>query len=147
MTIDEKYTIFDCDAPHVNRNFVWTAITRSTDMKNISIFKMNVYKASALEKSKRKQYFENKIKGYVEQDKKAGREIDDKNYIDWDWLSDQFEKQGGLCSMCQNPFEVVLRNGNVVSNVSADRIDNKKCHLKTNCDLKCVKCNTSKSNK
>ena len=147
MTIDEEFTIFDCDAPHVNRNFVWTALTRASNMSNISIFKMNVYKASALEKSKRNQYFENKIKNYKEQDKKANREIDTENYIDWDWIVEIFEKQNAICNICKSSLEVVLKNGSITSNVSADRINNKICHTKKNCVLTCVQCNCAKSNK
>jgi hypothetical protein len=146
MTIDEKYTIFDVDAPHVDRNFVWTALTRASDMNNISIFKMPAQQVTQLEKSKKKQYIENKIKSYKEQDKKAGRSIEG-DYISFDWICDMFEAQNGLCTICKNPFNISINNGNVTSNLTIDRMNNNKSHIKNNCILNCLKCNTSRSNK
>ena len=35
---NEKITVFDCTLPYVNRNFVWTAITRIRDLNDVIYF-------------------------------------------------------------------------------------------------------------
>ena len=47
----------------------------------------------------------------------------------------------GSCSGCGIPYELYIKNSNVYSNISADRIDNKKCHSLDNIKLLCVSCN------
>ena len=38
LSIDDKVTIFDCNTPYVDRNYIWTAITRVRDLNNIRYF-------------------------------------------------------------------------------------------------------------
>ena len=38
LSIDNKITIFDCNTPYVDRYFIWTALTRSTDLNNVQIY-------------------------------------------------------------------------------------------------------------
>ena len=38
LTIEDEFTIFDCDTAYVNRNWVWTALTRTDDLNKITIF-------------------------------------------------------------------------------------------------------------
>ena len=33
-----EVTISDCNTPYVSRNFIWTAITRVRELKNITVF-------------------------------------------------------------------------------------------------------------
>ena len=33
LTINGEYTIFDANTPYVDRNFLWTALARATDLK------------------------------------------------------------------------------------------------------------------
>ena len=72
-TITEKYTVFDCNTPYVDRNFIWTALTRATDLKNITIFEHSIEECQVLEESKKKQKITLKIEGYKAQDKQAKR--------------------------------------------------------------------------
>ena len=81
LSISDKITIFDSNVPHTDRHFVWTAITRATDLKNITIFEHNEREVEVLLKSKIKMYFTQKICCYKMQHQKAGRQWDDKEYI------------------------------------------------------------------
>ena len=80
LTIEDEFTIFDCDTAYVNRNWVWTGLTRTDDLNKITIFECPVQELNQLEKSKRKQYIESKVFNYKKQDDKAGRDYDKKEY-------------------------------------------------------------------
>ena len=64
LSIDDKVTIFDCNTPYVDRNFVWTAITRVRDLNNVTYFEHPDNEVKSLEDSRLKQYFNLKINGY-----------------------------------------------------------------------------------
>lgn len=147
LTIEDEYTIFDCDTAYVNRNWIWTALTRAEHLDKITIFESPVVELSQLDRSKRKQYIVNKISGYKAQDIKAGREILKDEYITADWFKEMFQKQFQECYRCKCQLEMNIHNGNVRSNITADRIDNSKCHTIDNCVLMCSACNNGKSNK
>ena len=86
LSINEPITIFDSNTPYVDRHFVWTALTRATNLNNVTIFMHSHEKNSRFENSKIKQYFKIKIQGYKSQDKKANREFKEENYITVDWI-------------------------------------------------------------
>ena len=44
LSIDAKVTIFDCNTPDVDRNFVWTAITRVRDLNNVTYLYIRIMK-------------------------------------------------------------------------------------------------------
>lgn len=139
MSLNDKITIFDCNTPYVDRYYIWTALTRATALKNVQIFEHSVYELMNLKKSWVKLYFTQKIQGYKQQDKKAGRnEI--KDYIDAEWFKTQYRTHKN-CSLCEVS---ILRDHKVTSNITADRIDNNKSHVKSNSRLMSIKCNTSK---
>ena len=54
LSIEGSVTLFDCNTPYVDRNFVWTSITRVRDLKNITFFKHAPEEAQRLEDSKLK---------------------------------------------------------------------------------------------
>ena len=153
LTIEEDYTIFDANTPYINRQWVWTSLTRTDDLSKITIFEHDMNEVCQLSVSKRRQYFANKVEGYKSQDRRAGRtwneiEInpDDEDekyrpYVDPEWIRDTAEKQQMQCALCPTLFEICLDNGNVTSNVTVDRINNNIAHLKSNCKLTCIKCN------
>ena len=85
-----------------------------------------------------------KIEGYKDQDRLAGREIDNKHYVDYEWFIKE-ESTSNCCYHCGCGFELALDEyNNVFSNISFDRIDNSKGHNKDNLVLSCVHCNTRK---
>ena len=38
LSLDSKVTLLDCNTPYVDRNFIWTAITRVRELDNITYF-------------------------------------------------------------------------------------------------------------
>ena len=144
LSIDEKITIFDCNTPYVDRYFIWTALTRSTNLNNVQIYEHSKGEVMSLKSSWVRLYFRQKINGYIQQDKKRSRYNTSDDYIDPDWFKLQY-KTNKKCPLCNVVFEVKIHEDNkVTSNISADRIDNNKPHIKSNCQLACVACNVAK---
>ncbi|DAC81756.1 TPA_asm: S1H [Trichoplax MELD virus] len=143
LTIKDKITIFDCNTPYVDRYFIWTALTRGTNFKNVQIYEHSQKEVMSLNESWVKLYFKNKIEGYRSQDRAAGRK-NDKDYIDIDWIQLQLEKCTS-CPLCNTLFEATIKKDKTVnSNITVDRIDNKLPHVKSNCRLMCLRCNVRK---
>lgn len=147
ITINEPITIFECDSPYVNRKWVWTAITRTTDLNDITIFKTNDKELEMLKGYKRLQYLKLKIAGYIRQDKHAGREIDKEEYITPEWFYENLQKQKLQCLYCKEGFYATLADGKCNSNITADRKDNNIAHHQDNCVLSCTNCNRKRSDK
>ena len=70
LSIDNKIAIFDCNTPYVDRYFIWTALTRSTDLNNVQIYEHSKEEVMSLKRSWVRLYFNKKIQGYKQQDKK-----------------------------------------------------------------------------
>ena len=144
LTKSEEMIIFDCNTPYVSRKYIWTAITRSTELKNITIFEHPADEIEALTIARQNQYFKFKINNYIRQDKEAKREIDMTKYININWMYEQTIKYK-QCSLCNVDYYMVLdKNNEIFCNMSVDRIDNNISHYKDNCRLLCVECNRSK---
>ena len=111
LSMDDEVTIFDCNTPYVDRNFVWTAITRVRDLKNVTYFEHSNDEVQALEDSRLKQYFNLKINGYKKQDIKTKREIDKDKFIDLNWLCDQVSKHD-RCPLCNYKYYYVIDENN-----------------------------------
>ena len=143
-TIDEPITIFDCNSPYVDPNYIYTALTRVTSLKNITIFKHNDNEIKNLNYCKLLQYFKIKINGYKHQDKIANRSYDENEYITYDELFEQYKNQK-QCVYCHVPFELELTKDNKIhSNITVDRKDATIAHLKRNCVLSCISCNCAR---
>lgn len=146
LSIEEKTTIFDVNTPYVDRFFIWTAITRATDLDNVNIFVHSDTEVDNMARSKRKQYWEHKVENYKKQDQNAGRAFEKDKFIDADWIKEAYSKLPvKACSCCRTPYETVIEQGTgtVTSNLTVDRIDNDLAHLKTNCQLLCKTCNST----
>ena len=77
-SIDEAITIFDWKFVHVDRKWIYTAITRATDLKKVYFYE---YDENQENKEQMMQYLQRKVDRYKGQDKKAKRPIDDGSYI------------------------------------------------------------------
>ena len=146
LSIDGPITIFDVNAPQVDRFYVWTALTRARDLSQVTIFEHSKSEVSRLEKGRIKRYLEDKVLGYKRQDKNAGRCFKKNDFITADWIADEHERVKERCDGCGDPFEFVVAEGNVTTNLTVDRIDNSKAHIKSNSCLKCLDCNRARSN-
>jgi hypothetical protein len=89
------------------------------------------------------KYFERKVKGYVKQNIKADRAIED-NYVNVEWLSKCI---GQKCGRCQCQLYCEVENGKIKSNITAQRLDNSLAHAISNIIPYCVYCNVAQSNR
>jgi len=135
ITIDDKYLISDYKFEYVNLKWLYTAITRSTDLNNIYFFTEFIQ----TDKIKIKQHIKKMIINYKEQDKKALRELDDKKYITYEWIIKKIKKQNSLCYYCGNMIDIDIHNKlNNDEKLTIDRKINDISHYKTNCILSCL---------
>jgi hypothetical protein len=139
-SIDESLTIFDYKYHFVDRKWIWTSITRATDLNNVWFYEYNEKPENI---SNIKSYFNKKIEGYKLQDSKANRNITD-NYVNVDWLMKCINKR---CTHCGCNLELSFDNGFPSSNITAQRTNNEICHSLDNIVPMCVICNCSLSNK
>lgn len=138
LSIKDNITIFDCNTPYVSRNFIYTAITRARELSKITIFIHPKEEVEKLLKSKLLQYFDFKIKNYIEQDKQAGREISE-DYIQSMDIYNLLENNNN-CSHCRKTFNFYTDNGITRGNLTLQRINNDIAHTKANCILLCRRC-------
>ena len=144
LSIDDKVTLFDCNTAYVDRNFVWTAITRVRDLKNITFFEHSPEEVQRLEDAKLRQFIKLKIDGNKRQDIDAKRKIEKDKYVDVLWFSQQV-LANDRCPLCCCKYYIVTDEKNkIMCNISIDRIDNRIAHHKDNCHLMCIECNKSK---
>jgi len=146
-TIDENITLFECDSPYVSKQWIWTCITRVRNLNQITIFKSSEHELDILKKTKRNQYFELKIKSYKNCDMKCKREYNENEYIDKQWFASQLKEHEWKCHWNRCKLEGICGDGNFKSNITADRINNKVAHIKSNCVISCTSCNISRANK
>ena len=142
-SIEGGITIFDYNHCLVDKNWLWTAITRATDLNNVSFFK---YDNDDNEFNKRciYNYLCRKVEGYKEQDRKAKKKKDHKNYITPEWL---LERLNGNCEKCSVEFYVKTIGGNISTNLTAQRKFNDQTHTISNCIAYCKRCNCNASDK
>ena len=144
LSIDDKVTIFDCNTPYADRNYVWTAITRVRELSNIVYFEHSELEVQWLCDSKLKQYLKLKIDNYKKQDNDAKRSICQEKYIDVEWLFNKIEKNRH-CQLCQCKYYITLDEENKVRcNISVDRLKCDLPHERKNCQLLCIECNCKK---
>jgi hypothetical protein len=92
-----------------------------------------------------RQYYKFKIDGYRQQDEKKQRIYEANDFIDVNWIEQRTKSKGFKCELCCKDFEVFIdTNNNVNSDLTIDRLDNSKAHIKSNCQLCCLVCNVSK---
>ena len=141
LTIEDEYTIFDADCfAYASRQWIWTALTRTDDISKISIFKNSEQKNEQMIKCKLAQYFNQKVEGYLRQDKKANRCIKGE-FVNYEWICKNFVEQNKECKLCNCPLYATVDDGYVYSNITADRVNESLSHFKTNCIITCIDCN------
>jgi hypothetical protein len=147
MSMEGDMTIFDSNTPYVDRNIIWTAITRCRSMKNLQVFIHSGKEVEKLNESKFKQYLGMKINGYKEQDKLMNRKFKDSEYIEVNDILSMLDKDKHVCGFCNKPYEIKNIDGVIKTNITVQRENNSKPHIKGNCSLLCCKCNCALSNK
>ena len=137
-SVDKSITIHEWQKQHlITREWLYTSITRATDINKVMFYK-SVENDNELNETTLMRYLDNKVKRYKIQDLKAGRTVDDADYIDVKWL---FDRMNSRCNKCGCGFEFDIKCGEVVSNLTAQRLNNEMSHVKDNCIAYCFGCN------
>ena len=77
-SIKETLTIHEWDLSYVSREWLYTALTRCTDFRKVKFYQKN---DEEMEMNMYKRYFQNKIDGYKQQDRKDQLEIKENNFV------------------------------------------------------------------
>jgi hypothetical protein len=132
MSIDDKICIFDINHYWVNIDWIYTAITRTTDLNNINIYYGEMYKKVF----DLNRCIDIKIMGHKTADmnrKKYGE------YVTREWVLEQLEYRKCALPDCAKYLDLSNANG-----FSIDRIDNNLCHSMDNCQIICRRCQSRK---
>lgn len=132
LSEDQPITIFDIYSPMADNDWLYTAITRTTKLENICIYLPN----KGEDFSQRiDSLISVRIEGHLREDKEKGRFIED--FVDAKWVKSHLK--GWTCPLCK--CKMCLQGDNAFS---VDRIDNSLGHTKSNCQVICRRCNSSK---
>lgn len=142
-SISNDYTIFDSNSPHADRFWLYTAVTRAREFKQLNVFIHPPNEVRQWEYKRVFQYLSLKVEGYKQQDKDAGREINKETFVDAPFILDLLKKHKS-CDRCKEPYE--FDNAYSSSNITLQRVENEDFHSKTNCILMCLGCNRTLSN-
>jgi hypothetical protein len=134
-TIKEKIIVHDVFESYSTARWFWTALSRTTQLKNVRINLMQ-------SQTKLSGYnFERNIESHKEADKQCDRFVDD--LVNVEWVQQQYNIQCGVCDICHNKMNSRYEKGDG-ANISIDRLCNDIGHSKHNCRLTCLRCNVSK---
>ena len=101
-TISTKMTIFDVGLYFMSRAHIWVALTRNVSLDNVYIFLHDDEEKERFSKSRMMLYLREKVKGYVIQDNNANRVIDEKNYVDADFIMNSLMDCDYKCQICSS---------------------------------------------
>ena len=139
-SINNSITIHEWNKSYsVSREWIWTAYTRARDFNKVAFFK-NEKANEKMEKELLINYLKNKIDGYKKLDMKAGRVLNETNYVDVNFC---MERLKGTCQKCGGDFHIEIKKGTLSSNFTCQRVDNDFSHTKDNCVAFCCFCNCS----
>ena len=85
-------TIHEYDLPIASREWLWCAITRCVDFRQVKFYKNNDYEKQ-MSKNMIMRYFKNNVDNYKLQDRKAKREINEETYITPEWCLKMFKSR------------------------------------------------------
>ena len=139
-SIGDRITIHEWNnSKLVTRQWLWTAITRCRDFKQV-YFYLDDGQLAEIKQNFLTNYLKNKVEGYKQQDKKAGRNIYLKSYITTEWC---FERLCGNCQKCGKQFDIDVNSGCISTDFTAQRKDNEMSHTTDNCIAYCTYGNCS----
>ena len=138
-SVKESITIHEWDLPITSREWIWTALTRCVDFRKVKFY-CNPDFDKHMDKNMIMRYFRNKVENYKIQDRRAGRDINDEEYITAEWCLSQFTSR---CKKCNTSFNFETKKGKLCSNFTAQRLCNDTGHEMDNCCAYCFYCNVS----
>ena len=141
-SIDGDITVFDYNHYDIKkyREWLWTAITRARDLNKVKFYKYSDDINHEFNHECMKSYYERKIENYKQQDRKAKRKIPIHNYVNTQWSFDNITNQ---CNNCGCGFHSAIKNGNITTNLTAQRVLNSEPHTLDNIIAYCKRCNCS----
>ena len=113
----------------VSVEWIYTALTRATDLSNIQIFTGVLPNPKDLDK-----IINNKLNLHQIEDELKEREFD----LDSQWVHSQL-KNVKSCKYCHCDLDITGDH-----QFSVDRVDSRRGHTKDNCQIICLRCNVSK---
>ena len=132
-SIDEPFIIADWKTKGVTMNWLYTAISRATRYSDIYFLHESLYESCV------DVMLDDMIKGYKCQDRKAGRDWDEEDYVCDIWIKAKY-RMCKTCRICGN--SMAYEKGNVCK-ITVNRLDNSLAHVMENCELLCKLCNCS----
>ena len=114
--------IFDWKFKHVDRKWIYTACTIPTNMAKVLFYR---YEEEQEQEELLDKFLEAKVERYKQQDRKANRDIEDDNYITAEWLKKAY---GSSCGNCGDCLTYTIKDNNVESNLTDQRIHNGVTH-------------------
>ena len=135
--IAEKFIIADWKVPMADLNWLYTAITRCTQLDDIYFLE------ECLKDINMVNTFTEKIRKYKEQDRKAGRDINEEDYLTVDYMISVGINQSWTCPTCGKYMSCEKSAAN---KFTMDRQNNKLGHTRANCPRAlCHVCNSAKA--
>ena len=138
-SVKGSITIHEYNLPIASREWVWTSITRCVDFRKVRFYS-NPSFDKQMDKNMIMRYFKNKVENYKLQDRKAGREINEQEYITPEWCLKMCKSR---CEKCNTSFNFEVKHGKLCSNFTAQRLCNDYGHHLYNCCAYCLWCNVS----
>ncbi len=129
LSVKEEITIFEFNHPHASLDWLYTAITRTTDLSKVSIFRGSLPGEPNLDT--RVIQIRKRIYQHKQADKLAGRRFDEASYITVNWVLSTLGATQ-YCG-CEQSLDI--------TNYSVDRLNNALPHTKQNCRIICLPCN------
>ena len=139
--IYDAIAIFDHKFTYANNKWLYAAVTRATDLKNVLFYGYNEVNES--DEKGAEQYFARKVERYRQPDKKATRLIDEAKYITKAWFLGCLGKSCGSCGGC---LTYNTAHGKVGRNLTAQRLSHNEARHIDNIVPYCVYCSTYMSN-
>ena len=140
--MDDEITIFDYNN-FCNENYpewLWTSITRTRDLSKVKFFKYNKGTSDDFNQKLIMSYFNRKVENYRLQDKKGKRQLPKQGYVNTEWFLKNITNS---CNCCGCGFSLDIYRGGIMSNLTAQRVNNEEAHTLDNIVPCCRRCNCS----
>ena len=141
-SIDGDITVFDYNHWDIRnyKEWLWISISRARDLNKVKFFKYSRAKYDEFSYNSMLSFYERKIANYREQDRKAKRKIPKEGYVNIQLFLDNINNQ---CNYRGCWCHTTTKNGNITTNLTAQRVNNEFTHTLDNIIPYCKLCNCS----
>jgi hypothetical protein len=137
---DTPIIIVDIDSPHMLKgpDRLYSAISRANKLENVTLLSLPYLKINM---KQFQSYVNRRIESYKEQDERANRNFTLKDYVDYNWIRNMIFNNL-QCPYCNCTMSLENRDTRDIL-WSVQRENNDLPHIKENCTILCVNCNSS----